>query len=240
MVEILMPADWRSILKIKTPNGEYLVVKDVERFKELLRTELDTVGLRTFGQIGYNRGRGMKRVDIPPSLVGTATAEPTPFNEAARKSNVVVREKWQGERLLIIASARHPIRQDRLEYTITLMENDEGDFVYLTALGPNLNLGGNDEMNNETSLIIAIGEALEGELKSELEEKPEPARPTSEPARQTGAEIRAEVEAKNPGYIMIQGQMHNIETLKERAERKGISLGVLVRQMGGELGDRRY
>ena len=182
----------------------------------------------------------MKRVDIPPSLAGTATAESTPFNEAARKSNVVVREKWQGERLLIIASARHPIRQDRLEYTITLMENDEGDFVYLTAIGPNLNLGGNDEMNNETSLIIAIGEALEGELKSELEEKPEPARPTPEPARQTGAEIRAEVEAKNPGYIMIQGQMHNIETLKERAERKGISLGVLVRQMGGELGDRRY
>jgi hypothetical protein len=241
MVEILMTTDWRSILKIKTPNGEYLVVKDVERFKELLRTELDTVGLRTYGQIGYNRGRGRKRVDIPPSLAGVAEGESTPFNEAPRKSNVVVREKWQGERLIIIASARHPTRQDRLEYTITLMENDEGDFVYLTAFGPNLSLGGDDELNNETSLIIAIGEALEGELESVLEERPEPAHQQEEPPRQTGAEVRAEVEAANPGYIMIQGQMHNVETLKERAERKGISLRVLVQQMGGNLGDRsRY
>ncbi len=225
-----MPADWKNILKIKTPNGEYLVVKDVERFKELLRTELDTIGLRTFGQVGFNRGRtaGWKQ--------GGAQ-----FNPSSRKSVVMIRDKWQGERLIIIASVRHPILETRLEYVITLMENDEGDFVYLTALGPNLTLGGDDELNNETSLIIAIGEALQGELESQVEERPEPAREENEPERQTGAEIRAEVEESNPGYIMIQGQMHNIKTLREKADKKGISLKVLVQQMGGDLGDRsRY
>ena len=83
--------------------------------------------------------------------------------------------------------------------------------------------------------------ALESKLEEELGERPEIARPIEEPERQTGAEVREEVEAANPGYIMIQGQMHNIETLKERAVREGISLRTLVNRMGGDLGDRsRY
>ena len=229
--------DWRTILKIKTPNGEYLVVKDVEKFKQRLRSELNSMGLTHFGQIGYNRGRGMKRVDIPPSLEGVAEGESTPFNEAPRKSNVGVRDKWEGERLIIIASARHPTREDRLEYTITLMENDEGDFVYLTALMPNLSLGANDELNNEIELITAISDALRGELESGLEELPEPARPLPEPERQTGAEVRADVEAANPGYIQIRGKMHSVKKLKLRAERLGISYGALLERMGRRTDD---
>ena len=222
--------DWRRILKIKTPNGEYLVVKDVEKFKERLRAELNSMGLSFYGQIGYNRGR-TAATHIPSSTEGVAEAQPTEFNEASRKSVVMIREKWEGDRLIIIASARHPTKQDRFEYVITLDENDEGDFIYLTALGPNLNLGGSDELNNEVELITAISDALQSTLETESEQ-PEVARPIPEPERQTAAEVASEVEESNPGHVMIDGQMHSVVKLMLRAERLGISYNALLERMG--------
>lgn len=215
--------DWRRILKIKTPNGEYLVVKDVEKFKERLRAELNSMGLDFFGQVGYNRGT------LAEWKEGGAQ-----FNPTSRKSVVMIRDKWAGERLLIIASVRHPEKEDRWEYVVTLMENDEGDFVYLTAMGPLLTLGGDAELNNEVELITAISGALEDSLESEFE-RPEVARPIPEPERQTGAEVRADVEEANPGYIQIEGKLHSRVKLMLRAERLGISLDTLIERMGGKI-----
>ena len=40
---------WKDIIKIKTDDGNYLIVKDVEKFERALRSHLRQVGLLFYG-----------------------------------------------------------------------------------------------------------------------------------------------------------------------------------------------
>ena len=144
VIELLKKAN--TLKQVKGPTGENLIVKDVKRFTERLRQELNAVGLPYYGLAG-------KRSD--------------PSKE--RKANVVIKETWQeddyGTKLELVASVRNPNNTTREYFTITLKEDDTGDFFFYTAYGPNLNLDLNDIINNEAALIIKIGESVERTLE---------------------------------------------------------------------------
>tara|TARA_Y100000310_G_C20320677_1_gene640609 strand:+ start:77 stop:508 length:432 start_codon:yes stop_codon:yes gene_type:complete len=140
---------WENILKIKTPNGEYLIVRDVEKFKRRLREELRIVSLPFYGFAGNRSENPNQR----------------------RASNVVVKDKWietdYSNRLEIWSSVRNPKTRTREYITTILEENDEGDFVFLTVMGAGINLDANSIMHNEKELIEAIGKGVERFLEEE-------------------------------------------------------------------------
>ena len=182
--------NWTSVLKIKTPNGAHLVVKDVEAFKRRMRSELQAVGLDKFGKEGYVSG-------------------------IQQKSKVVFKEKWiesdYGDRLEITASVRNPKITTREYFVITLLEDESGDFVFLTAIGPNMNFGADKVMNNESDLIAAIGEAVERIVLEKIEEEGVPAsRDISDEERETTEQTAEQLAVANPGYESHEGKMRKI------------------------------
>jgi hypothetical protein len=135
---------WKDIIKIKTDDGNYLIVKDVEKFKRALRSHLRQVGLLFYG-----------------------TSEKTKF----RASHIYIADKWletdYNTRLEIYASVRNPKGTSREPVITTLEENEEGDFIFLTVMGAGINLGGNSIINSEKELIEAIGQGVERDLQGE-------------------------------------------------------------------------
>ena len=202
---------WYDILKIKTRDGNFMKVKDVNKFIQSLRADLRDVALRYYGVPGRVSGK-------------------------PRKSNIVVKENWlmNGDLELVI-SVRHSTSEGREYYKILLREDEEGDFYYVTASGPTLNLTRNSVLDSEFDLMDKITDAVDRSIEIKEREVKDLRDTSDEEGRQTGAEVRAEVASANPGYIMIEGKMHNLETLKEKAENQGIDLETLVRQMGGTL-----
>jgi len=199
--------NWENVLKIQTPNGDNLIVKDVDKFIRRLRGELNIVGLENFGQ---ERTSG-----------------------AARKASIVVKQTWVSDTILrLVASVRHPTTEERDYFEITLVEDDSGDFYFATALGPTVNLTMSSVLNNEAELIESIGDAVERTIQQTIRESKD-LRDTSGEERQTGAEIVADVERANPGFKYINQKMYKITDLEEKASKLGISLEQLIRNMGG-------
>ncbi len=199
--------NWENVLKIKTPNGDNLIVKDVDKFIRRLRGELNIVGLENFGRAGRISGK-------------------------ARKASIVVKQTWVSDTMLrLVASVRHPTTRDRDYFEITLMEDETGDFYFATALGPSVTLTVSSVLNNESELIEAIGDAVERTIQETIRESKD-LRDTSGEDRHTADEVRADVERANPGYIFHNQKMLKITDLKEKAEKEGITYETLLRNMG--------
>lgn len=201
---------WNLILKIKDNDGKNLIVSDVEVFKEQLRLAMNVAGARHFGKI--------KR----------------PANEGnPRKASVVIKESYVGELLKLTASVRHPdVPGLRNYYEFLLKEDDTGDYYYLQAFGPSLKLTQSSVVASEQALISEFQKAIEATIKQTVRESKD-LRDTAGEQRQTGEQVREDVEEANPGYVMINQKMYNKEKLKEKAEKQGITYGELVRRMGG-------
>jgi len=207
---------WFDIVKIKNPAGELLLISDVNQFIALLRHVL--VELRgTYGTTHKTRGE--------------------------RKSNVVVKETYLTDprlrtQLKIVASIRHPQTNDREYYEIILAENEEGDFYFATARGPNIHLTIHSVISDEFELIQMIVAAVKRDIEEKVRESKD-LRDVSGEDRQTGAEVRRDVETANPGYVMIRQKLHKIADLREKAEEMGITYEQLLSQMGYEDESKR-
>ena len=198
---------WENILKIQTPNGENLVVKDVDRFIRRLRSELNIVGLENYGQAGRVSGK-------------------------ARKASIVVKETWVSDSILrLVASVRHPTTRERDYFEIILQEDETGDFFFARAFGPTVTLTMTSVLNNEAELIETISDAVERTIQQTIRESRSIMDLEGE-ERQTADEVRRDVEAANPGYIYHAQKMHKISDLKEKAEKEGITYEQLLRNMG--------
>jgi hypothetical protein len=200
---------WFDVVKIKNPAGELLLISDVNEFISLLRHVL--VDLRgTYGTTHKTRGE--------------------------RKSNVVVKETYLTDprlrtQLKIVASIRHPQTSDREYYEIILAENEEGDFYFATARGPNIHLTINSVIPNEFELIRMISDAVKRDIEFKIRESKD-LRDVSGEDRQTAAQVRQDVEAANPGYIMIRQKLYKIDDLREKAKERDITYEQLLSEMG--------
>lgn len=201
---------WNLILKIKNDDGNNLIVSDVEVFKERIRLAMNLAGARHFGKI--------KR----------------PANEGnPRKASVVIKESYVGGLLKLTASVRHPnVPELRNYYDFLLKEDDTGDYYYLSAFGPSLKLSQTSVIANENALVSEFKRAIEFTIREAVKQSKD-LRDTSDEVRQTGEQVRTDVEEANPGYVMINQKMYNKKKLEEKAEKQGISYDELVRRMRG-------
>ena len=132
-----------------------------------------------------------------------------------RKTKIVFKEKWiesdHGDRLKITASVRNPNSGFREYFTITLLDDESGDFVFLTAMGPNLTFGTDEVMDNESDLIMAIGKSVERTILEKIKGKKTPvAMDISEEGRQTSKQIAEQLAEANLGYELHEGKMRKI------------------------------
>tara|TARA_R100000008_G_C3496027_1_gene121164 strand:+ start:61 stop:687 length:627 start_codon:yes stop_codon:yes gene_type:complete len=201
--------NWFDIIKIRDTAGNYLIVKDVELFKRNLKNRLNEVSLPFWGKVGQMGGENP---------------------EKQRKSNVVIKEKYQGdEKLILNVSIRSPHTTKRMYYPITLLENDEGDFIYLTALGPNLSLGGDDVLSGEEDLVEKIASAVQ----TTITQHSPTGKKTAWLTDRTEQDIKESVEAANPGSRYIRGKLYTRKELLEMAEKKGITVSALMYELEG-------
>ena len=124
---------WEDVLKIKNPQGENLIVRDVNEFTKTLRRQLDYFGLHQYAPQGKN-----------PS-----------------KSRVVVKETYlDDETLQIVVSVRNPNTESREYFRIILKEDDSGDYYYHSVYGPTLEITPEDIAQNEYDIQSKIIQAI--------------------------------------------------------------------------------
>jgi len=201
-----------TISKMKDSSGNNLIVKDVENFTQRLRAAIRAASTPTYGKISQAKREGDARI-----------------------SNVNIRETWESDTMLrIMISYRNTNSQERERFDILLVEDESGDFYFLSAEGPGLTLNNNSVVSSETRLITLISEAA----TAKADFKPIPTksiRDTSDDEdRISFEEERRAVETANPGYLMIDGNMYSKTELMARAKRQGMTFEQLLRSMGRE------
>ena len=207
---------WESILKIKTSSGEYLKLKDWDAFVERLRTLFNSTAAPYFSRGSTD---DYVRESVP------------------RKSYVRMKQTQPHEnRLVLDISIRNPIHLTRDFYEITFMEDNEGDYIFLTAFGRHLDLAGNDVVNSESELLMQIAQSVT-KYYDEVVVKPTRLSVT-EPERKTEAQIKAELEEANPGFEYIKGRMVDKRTLQTFNQNpQGMTLGDILGQYGYTVED---
>ena len=85
----------------------------------------------------------------------------------ARRTYLRVNEREQGDRLILNFTLRDRNLSERISYDFTFIEED-GDYVFLTAIGPNLNLGTNDVIESENELLSEVYIAIQQEILMNL------------------------------------------------------------------------
>jgi hypothetical protein len=114
-----------------------------------------------------------------------------------RRTYLRVNEYEQGDRLILNFTLRDPKMSERIGYDFTFIEED-GDYVFLTAIGPHLNLGTNDVVNSEYELLRETVTAVQTGILMNLE--PSGKIPPKTEGK-TAEQYKREVEEVNPGYV---------------------------------------
>lgn len=113
-----------------------------------------------------------------------------------RRTYLRINEYEQGDRLILNFTLRDPKMSERIGYDFTFIEED-GDYVFLTAIGPHLNLGTNDVIESEYELIREVLSAVQTGILMNLE--PSGYIPEKTEGK-TAEQYKKEVEEANPGF----------------------------------------
>lgn len=185
--------DWKTILKIKSPDGGYLKLDDWDRFKRILRAFIRPLALQFYG-------------------------------EAGRRTYINFYEKEEGDYTILELAFREPKTEGRMRFKFTFMEED-GDFVFVSAVGPHLKLGTNDVINDEFEIAFLIGKAIKQGIMLDMLLEPRGIPPKTE--GKTDAEYIKEIEEANPGHKWNQqkGRLERKSRPEIEQELEGMTLG---------------
>lgn len=120
---------------------------------------------------------------------------------------------------------RSKYTSNRHTWGINLIENDEGDFEYLTTEGPHFFMGDNEVVSSEGELLSKLMEAVNTQIHGGMPETVTVPVKTDE--EKTEMEYAQELEAENPGYEYVDGQMRKkpmIMRIADFVQEQGVNL----------------
>ena len=222
-----MVSNWFNILKIKTPDGAWLInsAGSFQEWKKRLQKLLEDVVLQEF-KATSTRDKERSRVRVTQDPVGNPRTK-----------------LLESDETIYQVSFRHPFTEVSCSIDFLFKKNPEADnLYYVTAigynLGPNFVYDINYEVGNEGAfleeIVDRVGEYMEtskpqggGQIPSIEEEE----------GRKTQAQLAQELARENPGYQMVEGQMRDLGDMKRLASRRGISLEQLLARLNLTFAD---
>ena len=132
---------WFEVIKIRDEKGDFLKVTDYYRFIDMLK-----IALRA-------KVAPYREIDLLPS------GKPKP---GVRRSYVNVNRKkgvQMGDMLTFKVSGLNASTANRYQYEFTLKE-DEGDLLFMSVTGPDINYQRDTVIPNEFSIIESIAEVI--------------------------------------------------------------------------------
>lgn len=215
-----MVSNWFNVLKIKTPDGAWLInsAGSFTEWKKRLQKLLEDVVLQEF-KATSTRASERSRVRVTQDPVGNPRTKLLDSDETIYQ-----------------VSFRHPFTEVSCSIDFLFKENPEADnLYYVTAigynLGPNFVYDINYEVGNEGAfleeIVDRVGEYMEtskpqggGQIPSIEEEE----------GRKTQAQINQELARGNPGYFMIEGSMRDRAWISKEVARRKVSLESFLEQ----------
>ena len=214
-------SNWFSILKIKTPDGAYLInsAGSFKEWKERLQKLLEDVVLQEF-KATSTRARERSRVRVTPNPIGNPRTK-----------------LLESDETLYQVTFRHPYTEVSCSIDFLFRKNPKADNLYYVTtigynLGPNFVYDINYEVGNEGAfleeIVDRVGQYMEtfaptretGQIPSIEEEE----------GRKTQAQINEELARENPGYFMIEGSMRDRAWISNEVAKRNISLESFLAQ----------
>jgi len=203
-------SNWFSILKIKTPDGEMMIVEDIEKF--------------------HNKFRQYMRPVVLPDLRLTSER----ITEAT-KINIKKYETPNGLRY----NASWRDANDAQTYSLDINYRGSGDetepheLISMVSdnLGPSLILGTNFEADNPFDLLLEVRERV-AEFLAPKQKKESLGVPSIEEdeERVSTEEYNRGLEEANPGFRMVEEQLRDLGDMQRLARRRGITLDQLLQR----------
>lgn len=213
-----MGSNWFNILKIKTPDGAWLInsAEDFEQWKERLQVLLEKVVLQEF------RGSSTRLTERSRVRV---TQNP--------KGNYRTRHLESDEKLYHV-SFRHPFTEVSCSLDFIFKENPDADNLYYVKvigenLGPNFVYNIDYVVGNEGAFLEEISNRV-GEYMETSKPQGGGKIPELEEGRKTQAQINEELARENPGYFMIEGSMRDRAWISREVAKRKISLESFLAQ----------
>ena len=214
-------SNWFSILKIKTPDGAWLInsAGSFIEWKKRLQKLLEDVVLQEFKSTS-TRARERSRVRVTPNPVGNPRTKLLDSDETIYQ-----------------VSFRLPFTEVSCSIDFLFKKNPEANnLYYVTAigynLGPNFVYDINYEVGNEGSFLEEIVDRV-GQYMETFMPKRETGQVPSveeEEGRKTQAQINEELARENPGYFMIEGSMRDRAWISNEVAKRNISLESFLAQ----------
>tara|TARA_R100000231_G_scaffold14117_1_gene15476 strand:- start:35218 stop:35985 length:768 start_codon:yes stop_codon:yes gene_type:complete len=200
--------NWFDVLKIKTPEGEMMVVNSITEYHNKLREELRPIVLEEL-RLTSERDTEKTKINIKPYRI----VDGVRYNASWRDKN---------------SENTHSID---IRYRGSGNENEPHEIISITSdnLGPALQMGTNYEATNSYDLLLEVTDKIEDfyEQKFRTETLGVPSVEEDED-RVSTEEFNRKLEEANPGFKFIEGKLRDLGDMGRLANMKGITLDALL------------